>query len=219
MVPAVGPVPSLWRADRRKAGGNGPGMDRALAAAGQPCGIRLPHRALAPLGAGEPADAGSPTREAGRPRPVAAAVLRRDPVDQLALAFAPSPGLGHNQPPEPIDPVAGLSARLGESHAELLLRFRDLELACARVPDPIASEADAATATDFIAQCQVQIRKAETAHRREKEPFLKSGRAVDTFFKRRCDQLTAALAPAVARLKAYRDRIAAAERRRHEAAR
>ena len=84
-------------------------------------------------------------------------------MDQLALAFAPSHGLGHNQPPEPIDPVAGLSARLGESHADLLLRFRDLELACARVPDPIASEADAATATDFIAQCQVQIRQAEAA--------------------------------------------------------
>jgi hypothetical protein len=140
-------------------------------------------------------------------------------VDQLALAFAPSPGLGHNQPPEPIDPAVGLCARLGESHADLLLRFRDLELACARVPDPIASEEDAATATDFIAQCQVQIRQAEAAHKREKEPFLKSGRAVDTFFKRRCDQLTAALAPAVARLKAYRDQVALAECRRHEAAR
>src|SRR6202140_3630008 len=76
MVPAAGPVPPLWRADRRPAGGKGAGVDRALAAAGQRRGIRLPHRALASLGADEPADAGSPTREAGRPRPVAAAVLK-----------------------------------------------------------------------------------------------------------------------------------------------
>jgi hypothetical protein len=41
-------------------------------------------------------------------------------VDQLALAFAPPPGVGHNQPPEPIDPIEGLSERLATSHADLL---------------------------------------------------------------------------------------------------
>ena len=139
-------------------------------------------------------------------------------MDQLLFAFAP-PGLGHNQPPEPIDSGGGLTARLNQTHPDLVLRFRDLELGCTRVPDPIDSEEDAAAATDFIAQCQAHIRKAEAAHKQEKELFLKAGRAVDAFFKRRCDTLNAALAPAVSRLKAYRDQVAAAERRRHEAAR
>jgi hypothetical protein len=139
-------------------------------------------------------------------------------VDQLALGFAP-PGLGHNQPPGSIDPIAGLNARLGESHADLVSRLRDLEVGCARIPDAIASEEDAATLTDFIAQCQASIRKAEAAHKQEKAPFLRAGRVVDTFFRGRCDKLSAALIPAIARLKAYRDSVAEAERRRHHAER
>jgi hypothetical protein len=136
-------------------------------------------------------------------------------MDQLALAFIP-PGIGHNQPPEPVDPIEGLNARLAASHADLVARFCDLDLACGRVPDPIASEEDAATATDFIAQCQAQIKKTEAAHKREKDLFLKAGRAVDAFFKRRCDTLNAALAPAILRLKGYRDELARAEAQRHE---
>jgi hypothetical protein len=139
-------------------------------------------------------------------------------MDQLALAFIP-PGIGHNHPPGRVDPIEGLNARLAISHADLVARFRDLELACGRLPDPIDSEEDAATATDFIAQCQAHTKKAEAAHKREKDLFLKAGRAVDAFFKRRCDTLNAALAPAVSRLKAYRDELARAEARRHEAAR
>jgi hypothetical protein len=139
-------------------------------------------------------------------------------MDQLALAFMP-PGIGHNQPPEPVDPIEGLNTRLAASHADLVARFCDLELACGRVPDPIGTEEDAATATDFIAQCQAQIKNTEAAHKREKDLFLKAGRAVDAFFKRRCDTLNAALAPAVSRLKAYRDELASAERQRHEEAR
>jgi hypothetical protein len=139
-------------------------------------------------------------------------------VDQLALAFVP-PGLGHNHAPEPMDPVAAVTEQLAETHAQLVLRFRDLELGCARVPDPIDTEEDAAIATDFIAQCQAHIRQAERAHKQEKQPFLDVGRAVDAFFKRRCDQLSTALAPAITRLKTYRDWVAQAERRRHDEAR
>jgi hypothetical protein len=140
-------------------------------------------------------------------------------VDQLALGHPPSPGIGHNQSPGLVDPIDGLNIRLATSHADLVARFRDLELACARVPDLVASEEDAATATDFIAQCQTHIKKAEAAHKKEKELFLKAGRAVDAFFKRRCDKLSMALAPAISRLKVYRDEIAEAERQRHEDAR
>jgi hypothetical protein len=139
-------------------------------------------------------------------------------MDQLSLSITPAPGIGHNSPPEPIDPVTALKERLAVDHAELVTGFHDLELTCARVPDPITSEEEAVLATDFIAQCQLQIKTAEAAHKREKGLFLTSGRVVDAFFKRRCEQLILALAPPVARLKAYRDRVAVAARRRHDEA-
>ena len=136
-----------------------------------------------------------------------------------ALSHEPAPGLGHNHPPEPLDPNAALAMRLAKAHRELVVRFIDLELGCARVPNPLQSDGDAAATTDFIAQCQSHIKKAEAAHRQEKEYFLKAGRIVDAFFKRRSTRLTSAMAPAVARLKAYRDRIAELEAIRHEEAR
>jgi hypothetical protein len=139
--------------------------------------------------------------------------------DTPVLSLEPAPGLGHNHPPEPLDPVKALDLRLSKTHREMVVRFIDLELGCARVPNPLQNEEDAATATDFIAQCQVHIKKAEVAHKQEKEYFLKAGRIVDGFFKRRCTRLTGALVPIAVRLKAYRDQIAERDAQRHEEAR
>ena len=111
------------------------------------------------------------------------------------LLLEPTPGLGHNHPPEPLDPIEALDLRLSKTHREMVVRFIDLELGCARVPNPLESEEDAAATTDFIAQCQAHIKQAEAAHKQEKEYFLKAGRIVDGFFKRRCTRLTGALVP------------------------
>jgi hypothetical protein len=118
-----------------------------------------------------------------------------------------------------MDPIEGLTARLTITHADLLERFRDLELACGRVPDPLATEEDAARAIAFIVACQLHQKKAEAARKQEKMLFLRADGATDAFFKGRCERLNAALAPTVARLKAYRDQLAAAERQRHRDAR
>src|SRR5262249_3565095 len=135
-------------------------------------------------------------------------------MDQLALAFTP-PGIGHKQPP--IDPIEGFNARLTATHADLLERFRHLELACCgQVPDRIPNDENAATATDFIAQCQLWLKRAEAAHKQEKALFLRAGQAIDAFCKARCERLSAALAPTVARLKTYRDEVAAAEQHRRK---
>jgi hypothetical protein len=131
----------------------------------------------------------------------------------------PIPGLGHNHPPEPLDPIAALEMQLSLRHREMVVRFVDLELGCTRVPNPLEAAEDVAAATDFIAQCQAHIKKAEGAHKQEKEYFLKAGRIVDGFFKRRCTKLTGALVPIAVRLKAYRDEIAERDAQRHEAAR
>src|SRR5947209_18594151 len=124
----------------------------------------------------------------------------------------------HNQPPQVIDPIEGLNARLTESHADLFAGFRDLKLACGQVPDPIANEEDAATATEVIAQCKRQLKKADAAHKAEKALFLKAGRAIDAVFEGGCERLGTVLMPIVARLTVYRERIAAAERQRYERA-
>ncbi len=96
------------------------------------------------------------------------------------------------------------------------VRFIDLELGCARVPNPLESDEDAAAITDFVAQCQAHIKKAEAAHKQEKEYFLKAGRIVDGFFKRRCTKLKGAVAPVEVRLKAYRDHFAELDAKRHD---
>jgi hypothetical protein len=90
-------------------------------------------------------------------------------MDQLSLAITPEPGIGHNNPPEPIDPVAALKERLASDHADLVTGFHDLELACARVPDPIASEEEAGLATDFIAHasCRSKPPRRRTSARRK----------------------------------------------------
>jgi hypothetical protein len=140
-------------------------------------------------------------------------------VSELVPPREPAPGLGHNNPPEPIDPIEALDLRLAKTHRELVVRFIDLELGCTRVPNPLDSDEDAAATTDFIAQCQAHIKKAEAAHKQEKGYFLKAGRIVDAFFKRRGAKLTSALAPVSARLKDYRDQIAELDAKRHAEAR
>jgi hypothetical protein len=137
-----------------------------------------------------------------------------------AVPFAePTPSIGHNRSPEPPDPVATVKSRLSVTHRELVARFVDLELGCGRVPPSIDSEEEAGLVTDFIAQCQVHLRRAERDHKAEKAFYLQAGRAVDGFFKRRCDTLNGALTPVMARLKAYRDRVTEAASAQHQAAR
>ena len=61
-----------------------------------------------------------------------------------------APGRGHNHPPEPLDPIEVLDMRLSRTHREMVVRFVDLELGCARVPNPLESEADAARPKQLI---------------------------------------------------------------------
>ena len=131
------------------------------------------------------------------------------------LLQSPSPGAGHNQPPQAIDPIDALEVRLARTYRAMVVRFADLELACARVPDPIGSNEDAGATTDFVAQCQRHIKQAEAAHKTEKEFFLKAGRIVDRFFKPRCIKLTTTLGPVLERLNT---RVATLESERDESA-
>jgi hypothetical protein len=111
-------------------------------------------------------------------------------------------GIGHNRLEKHFDAV---EQRLNETYCDLVARFADLELGCGRVPQ-IESTEEAGLVADFVAQCQTQIRMAEAAHKEEKSPFLRGGRTVDAFFKRRCERLESLIGGVLERLKAYYDR-------------
>ncbi|MBV9551947.1 MAG: hypothetical protein JO032_04040 [Alphaproteobacteria bacterium] len=131
----------------------------------------------------------------------------------------PGAAIGHNVPPANTDPGTVVGERLATRYAGLVARFVELELGCGRVPDPIASPEEAGLVTDFVAQCQAQLRRAESAHKEEKAPYLGGGRVIDGFFKRRCERLSQALVPVLTRLNDYRNRVIASEAARHAAAR
>lgn len=101
----------------------------------------------------------------------------------LLRSGEPLPGIGHNRVMVPTGPVAAVKDHLEHSYRDLVARLDDLEAGCARVPDPIESGEEAGLVTDFIAQCQTQLRQAEAAHKIEKASFLDGGRTVDGFFK------------------------------------
>lgn len=127
----------------------------------------------------------------------------------------PTPGIGHNRGAPATDPAASVKSHLDAAYCDLVARFIDLELGCARVPDPIRDGEEAGVVTDFIAQCQAHLKEAEAAHTVEKTTFLQGGRTVDGFFKRRCESLSDALVPVFSRLKAYRDRRESERAERH----
>jgi hypothetical protein len=121
-------------------------------------------------------------------------------MDQrIDLAPVAAGGIGHNNLEKQSDAV---EQRLKETYRDLVARFVDLELGCSRVPQ-IESAEEAGLVADFVAQCQTHIRWAEGTHKQEKGPFLRGGRTVDAFFKRRCERLEGLIDGVLERLKVY----------------
>jgi hypothetical protein len=136
-------------------------------------------------------------------------------MDQLVdLAPVATSGIGHNSHDQG---ERAVERHLAETYRDIVARFTDLELGCSRVPGPIESAAAAGLVTDFVAQCQAHIRRAESVHKHEKAPFLQGGRVVDAFFKRRCEKLGGLIDGVLERLKAYYDRAIADREAAHRA--
>lgn len=127
-------------------------------------------------------------------------------------------GIGGNFPPteiiiDPHDPDI-LRARLGRDYAEMARRFVELAQGAERITE-ITDEHHAGEVGDFIGQqCGGLIEEAQVAHKREKRPFLTSGRVVDDFFLRRRDELMGAIVPVKRLLERFH-----AEKRRQQRAR
>jgi hypothetical protein len=149
-----------------------------------------------------------------------------------------TPGIGHNQPPEAIEPrpPLGLSlppealnrpaaeldevavlARLQVVYAPMMRRFVELEQGAARVPEEIPNEAEARRLLSFVSeQCGALKTEAKEAHDKEKRPYLECGRAVDRFFLNRIREFTVALSGVATRAEQYLRRATEEQRRLEE---
>ena len=93
--------------------------------------------------------------------------------------------IGDNRPPEDADP---LHERLLEAHGQLIERAGRLigDLG-GRCPEEITDDPANESASDYIKELTGCMKAMEAARVNEKEPFLKSGRTVDGFFKKLTD--------------------------------
>lgn len=119
--------------------------------------------------------------------------------------------IGHNNPPSHIEQV---QAELTGAHAPILRRRDELLAALDRVPASVGNDETAGKVADFIKQLTACTKAAETARVGAKEPHLEASRAVDGFFKRVTEPLTAAKATIQQRLDFYLREKAAVEQRR-----
>lgn len=120
--------------------------------------------------------------------------------------------MGHNQPPSD---EAVLEQRLSENSAAVLERAMGLVEAADRIPAELDEES-AQKATDFISQINSCAKALEKARTDEKEPFLKSGKIVDAFFKKFSSPLEIAKAKAQKPLNAYTQKKREEERKARE---
>jgi hypothetical protein len=141
-----------------------------------------------------------------------------------------SPGIGHNQPPEPLEVnlVTGdpdvLRAQLKRKYPEMMARFVEYELGFAKVPEKITSLDVAERATTWVGkQLKDLLGEAEKAHTKEKAPYLHTGNVVDRFFNDSIRTLKNIIGLTEKRVQQYHDiqkaealRRAAAEKRQAE---
>lgn len=104
-----------------------------------------------------------------------------DPYDEEAANYAGerSPAIGHNKPPS-LEEIVAQTFR--EQHADVAKRKADLVDAATRLPDEVTAENAGKLAT-FITQLTSVMNNLEKVRAELKEPHLRTGKAVDGYFK------------------------------------
>lgn len=128
-----------------------------------------------------------------------------------------TPGIGHNAPPAPIDPIEELHAKLGNANGDLTKRRDELALAFDRLPAKIENDDEAGKVGDFVRGLDTLVKNAEAARTSAKAPFLALASAVDGFFAKITDPAKALKKKLAPRQQIYLDAKADAERRAREA--
>lgn len=124
------------------------------------------------------------------------------------------PPKNHNNPPSEVE-MLGETLTLKYVHS---MRSAEGHIAMAKnIPDHFEIESDAVWTTDFIKLMQNSAKHFENLRKEEKEPYLRQGQYVDTFFGEYIKNLEAAIAKAKIPLDDWLKRKADAERAEREA--
>lgn len=118
-----------------------------------------------------------------------------------------------NNPP---DDLTILRERLEDEAASLIERRDELLGSVERCPSDIQDEETAGKVSDLVKLISALHKNSEATRGARKEPFLASGRLVDSFYKKITDPLTAGKQKIEGYLTAYQRRKAEAERKRRE---
>lgn len=121
-----------------------------------------------------------------------------------------TPQLGDNLPPSEIE---AFEQNLREANRGISDRIGDLQVGLARVPEQITDE-NAAQATDFIAQCKVELKAAEERRKAAVKPLNDRKDKVQAFFKGLVSPAQAMVDEVTKRLNAYHQEKQRLERER-----
>ena len=123
--------------------------------------------------------------------------------------------VGSNQPPDIIEQVTD---RLAEDYGELSRNAASLLEQARGLPESVDDETALEQFSNVVVALRDAAARAEAARTSEKEPYLRSGQAVDGFFGSLKERLTKGMTVLKRRVDDYQNRKLAAERERRRLA-
>lgn len=115
------------------------------------------------------------------------------------------------------DPGPAIIARLADEYPHIPQAIADYETAIGALPDQVQSKADHDAYVDLISKIKATGKSVEASRVAEKDPFLRSERAVDGFFQPLNTTLSGLITALSRKVKVYLDDIE--EQKRREARR
>lgn len=123
------------------------------------------------------------------------------------------PSIGHNNPPSDAE---WLAENLTLKYVNHLRAYEEHADIVGRMPGEFTEESEAAYTADLIKMMKNGTKEIERLRKTEKEPFLRQGQLVDSFFKEYTDKLDQAIERANRPLNDWLQRKAEAERQQRE---
>lgn len=126
-----------------------------------------------------------------------------------------TPGIGHN-----VAPAAAqlITEQLTRDYAELVRTKNDLLATSARFGTKVANKADLGTFSHAVVAMRDTVNRSKAFHKKEKEPYLRGGQAVDSFFFGLNEELARRMSLLEQAVNVYQLAILNEERRQREIA-
>ena len=118
---------------------------------------------------------------------------------------------GHNQPP---DYAQEVTDRMAADYAEMATSVSSVLEEARGLPEAVDDEDDLHKVSEIVVRMRDTINRADAARKAEKEPYLRSGQAIDGFFNSLIERLDKAIKVISKRAHEYQQRKLAAERER-----